>query len=330
MIKRILHFFHQHMLGIILTIIVIGTAWGICCHNLFVALKPTLPAALFVMLYPMMIGISLDRFKEIWKKPRDTILALLINQVVASLIIGPLVLLSVRSNPKFAAGMILMGVGPLAGSAATFAGIAGGDIAVVVTDVVITMLLSIILVPLWTLLWVGQIVPVPAWSILKSILVYVALPLIAGQLTRWWLIKKYGINLLNENKQYFGPTALIGVFWMVLVVFGLEGGIILKNPSIAVIAVIVMLVFYLLLFGTAIGLGLLFKMKYEDLVALAFGASSKNMSISTAIAIANFGPLAAIGVAMGGPFTEMWLLIALASIFPKFKDKIVGISKKRD
>jgi len=319
MVKAILKFFHKQMFPIILALIVVGTVGGLVRHPLFVALKPTIPWALFLMLYPMMIGLSLGQFAQIGRKPRDTLLAFALNQIVAPLIVGPLVLLTTSSNPKFAAGMILMGVGPLAGSAAAFAGIAGGDVAVVVTDVVLTMVASIVTVPLWTLLWVGQMIPVPAWSIFKSILLYVVLPLVAGQLTRWWLLKQYGQEWMKENKSYFGPIALIGVFWMVLVVFGMEGGIILKNPAMAVTAVLVMLAFYLLMFAIPIALGLILRMPYADVVALTYGASSKNMSISTALAIANFGPLAAIGVAMGGPFTEMWLLILLASLFPRWK-----------
>ncbi len=120
-----------------------GTVGGILWHPLFVALKPTIPWALLLMLYPMMIGLSLGLFAEIGRKPRDTILAFVLNQIVAPLIVGPLALLTASSNLKFAAGMILMGVGPLAGSAAAFAGITGSDVAVVVTDVVLTMVLAI-------------------------------------------------------------------------------------------------------------------------------------------------------------------------------------------
>lgn len=69
-----------------------------------------------------------ERFAEISHHPREAILAVLFNQVIAPLIVGPLVLLTIHARPAFAAGMILMGVGPLAGSAAAFAGIGGkGD-----------------------------------------------------------------------------------------------------------------------------------------------------------------------------------------------------------
>lgn len=192
LVKSVLKFIHNQMLPIILVMIVIGTAAGLVWHSAFVALKPTIPWALFVMLYPMMIGLSLGRFAEIGRHPREAVLAVLLNQVVAPLIVGPLVLLTTRSQPAFAAGMILMGVGPLAGSAAAFAGIASGDVAIVVLDVVLTMVVSILAVPLWTLLWVGQMIPVPAWSIFKSILLYVVLPLVAGQITRWGLLQHYG------------------------------------------------------------------------------------------------------------------------------------------
>ena len=132
-------------------------------------------------------------------------------------------------------------------------------------------------------------------------------------------MKQYGQEWLKQHKQYLGPISLLGVFWMVLVVFGLEGALILKNPLMAVTAVLVMLALYLLMFAIPIALGWILRMPYDDVVALTYGASSKNMSISSALAIANFVPIAAIGVAMGGPFTEMWLLILLASLFPRWK-----------
>ena len=62
---------------------------------------------------------------------------------------------------------------------------------------------------------------------------------------------------------------------MVLIVFGLEGGLILKNPLLAIKAVVIMLNFYLIISGITILSGILLRMKYEDIVVLTFGSASK-------------------------------------------------------
>ena len=44
------------------------------------------------------------------------------------------------------------------------------------------------------------------------------------------------------------------------------------------------------------------------------------MTIATAIAIGTFGSLAAVGTALGGPFSDMILMILLVRVFNKIRE----------
>lgn len=57
-----------------LMLILAGTGLGFLWHSVFVTLKPTIPWVLFVTLYPIMIGLSPERFAEIDRHPHEPLL----------------------------------------------------------------------------------------------------------------------------------------------------------------------------------------------------------------------------------------------------------------
>ncbi len=320
---KFLNFLKTHMFSLTFGLIIVNTILGVYFHQVYAVLKPTLPLALFVMLYPMMIGPDFrkaEQFKENGKYIGGN---LFLNLLISPLLIYALLQIIPIHNPAFVAGMVLIAVAPMAGSAAAFTGLAGGSVALTMVGVTLTLLISIVSVPFYMKLLVGTLIDVPVMKLLYSILIYVVVPLVLGQLTRTLWIHSKGENHFKAHKEMLSGISMIGMYWMVVMVFGLEGGIVLKHPALALKAILVMGVFYLVLFSLALLIAKLFKFQYENTVSLYY-STCKNMSISTALAIANFGPLGAIGAAMGGPFTDMWMMILSVRFLAKLKDHFKG------
>ena len=320
---KFLNSLKTHMFSLTFGLIIVNTILGVYFHSVYLFLKPTLPFALFVMLYPMMIGPDFrkaEQFKENGKYIGGN---LFLNLLISPLLIYALLQIIPIHNPAFVAGMVLIAVAPMAGSAAAFTGLAGGSVALTMVGVTLTLLISIVSVPFYMKLLVGTLIDVPVMKLLYSILIYVVVPLILGQLTRALWIHSKGENHFKAHKEMLSGISMIGMYWMVVMVFGLEGGIVLKHPALAIKAILVMGIFYLILFSLALLLAKFLKFQYKNMVSLYY-STCKNMSISTALAIANFGPLGAIGAAMGGPFTDMWMMILSVGFLQKIKSFFEG------
>ncbi len=316
---KFFNFLKSHMFSLTISLMVLGTLLGYYFHSVFMLLKPTLPLALFVMLYPMMIGPDFKRLEQFKSNGKYISSNLFLNLLISPLLIYVLLQLIPINNPAFLAGLVLIAVAPMAGSAAAFTGLAKGNVPLTLLGVTVTLLISIVSVPIYTKLLVGTVIYVPAAKLFYSILIYVILPLVLGQLTRWLWIRKKGEAHFKSKKEMLSGVSMIGMYWMVIVVFGLEGMIVLRHPNLAFKAIAIMLIFYTTLFALAILISKLLRLKYADMVSLYY-STCKNMSISTALSISTFGPLGAIGTAMGGPFTDMWMMILSLRFLPKLKE----------
>ena len=315
---KFLRFLRKNLLGITLGLIVINTILGMYFHSVFEYLKPTLPLALFVMLYPMMIGADFRRL-EFFSSNRKYIIAnVILNVIISPLLIYLLLKLFPMKNPAFTAGIVVIAVAPMAGSSAAFTGLVDGNVPLVLLGTTLTLLISIITIPLYTKILIGKIIYVPVTKLVYSIALYVIFPLILGQFTRYLWIKFKGEGHFKTHKEILPSISMIGMYWMVIIVFGLEGSIVLSHPAMTVKAILLMLIFYIVLFVLSLFLGKIMKFSYPDAAALYYSIC-KNMSISTALAIASFGPIGGIGAAMGGPFTDMPLMIISVKFLPKLK-----------
>ena len=315
---KFFNFLEKHMLSLTLSLIVINTLLGVYFHSVYHFLKPTLPLALFVMLYPMMIGPDFRRLENFGQNGKYVWSNLLLNLIISPLLIYLLLQFIPINNPAFLAGMVIIAVAPMAGSGAAFTGLAGGSVPLVLLGTTLTLLISIVSVPFYTKLLVGRMIYVPVSKLIYSISVYVVIPLILGQLTRYWWIHRKGEDHFKAHKKILPGISMIGMYWMVVMVFGLEGAIILKHPELALKAILVMLIFYVVLFVLSLIIAHVWKFRYPDAAALYYSIC-KNMSISTALAISSFGPIGGIGAAMGGPFTDMPLMILSVRFLPRIK-----------
>jgi len=80
------------------------------------------------------------------------------------------------------------------------------------------------------LLGVGKL-PVPWQALLLSIAIYVALPLVAGYLSRKWIIAVKGEPWFREKFLHFlTPVTIIALLATLVLLFSFKGEVILSNP----------------------------------------------------------------------------------------------------
>ncbi|WP_198005241.1 arsenic resistance protein [Methanothermococcus okinawensis] len=191
---------------------------------------------------------------------------------------------------------------------------AKGKVQLTLVGVIYTFFLSLLIIPLGSKLILEQVVKVPIMLLLKSLVIYIITPLVIGQLTKYVVLKYKGVQTLEKLKTPLEALSLAGVFIMVSIIFGINGIVITKEPQIILYGMAIMNIYVLLRWGLVYIVGKFLKFPLEQNIALTY-SSTYNMTISTAIGIATFGPMAAVGTVIGGPFALIFHMILLVKFF---------------
>ena len=192
---------------------------------------------------------------------------------------------------SYLAGCILLGVAPCTAMVLVWGYLARGNDGLTLVMVAINSLTMLVLYGVLGgfLLGVGRL-PVPWQALLLSIAIYVALPLVAGYLTRRWILAAKGEVWFREKFLHvLTPVTIAALLLTLVLLFSFKGEVIAANPlTIVWIAVPLFLqtcLIFALGYGMAKGLGL----RYEDAAPAAMIGASNHFEVAIATAVMLFG-----------------------------------------
>jgi ACR3 family arsenite efflux pump ArsB len=295
---RVAQFINKHMIKLLMGVIVLGLLVGYILPGLGKQLQVLYPVALFVMLYPMMVGIKIDEVAGAAKRVGFMSVVMLFNYLLSPLLAALLAQIFLAGYPDFAVGLILTGVVPCAGMIVAWTSMAKGNAPMTLVITVTSFLAGIILIPLWMSVLAGKYVPVNAWKMIETITYTIVIPLILGNLTRIWLVKRWGPKKFMELKPVFPAISALGMYMVFFISMMAESVTLVRNPQYLGIIAMPLVVFYTLLFGFSVLYARLTRTSYPDMVALAYGVSGKNISIALALAVVFFSPLTVMIIAI--------------------------------
>ena len=200
-------------------------------------------------------------------------------------------LLEVPLWRSYLAGCILLGVAPCTAMVLVWGYLAKGSDAHTLVMVAINSLTMLVLYGVLGgyLLGVGRL-PVPWQALLLSIVVYVALPLVAGYLSRRWIIRAKGEDWFKEKFLHLLTPITIGALLLTLVLlFSFKGEVILGNPLTILWIAIPLTIQTLLIFGLAYVLAKVFGLRYADAAPTAMIGASNHFEVAIATAVMLFG-----------------------------------------
>lgn len=278
--------------------IIAGVAYGWAYPAAAKGLKAYTTVILFIMLYPMMIGLRIEEVGKAVMNLKLISLSMLFNFVLSPLLAAGLAYLFLHNRPEFAVGLILTGTVPCAGMVAAWTGYAKGNVALALVIVALSLLVSIVMIPLWMPILAGVYVEIDAWGMFKEILLAVVVPLILGDLTRRAIFRLWGQDGFKEVKPTLPGVSMLGMYLIVFVSMGLEANNVLHNPQYFLIVLIPLMFFYVILFSGSVLFSRWVRFTYEDMVAFAYGTAGKNISIALALATIFFAPLTVLVLAL--------------------------------
>ena len=308
--------------------------------NDFSIYQVSIPIALclFFMMYPIMVKIDFSRVLKSVKTPKPVLITLVINWAVKpftmyaiayfflgyifkDLLPGSEVLISgekVELWRSYLAGTILLGIAPCTAMVLMWGYLAkGNDGLTLIMIAVNSLIMLFIFGPLGGFLLNVNSMPVPWETMLLSVGVYVALPLVAGYYSRIWIINKKGQVWFNERfLKYLTPVSIAALLITLVLLFSFKGDIIVNNPL--TILWISIPLFIQTIFIFVIGyfvLARLFKLSYHDAAPVALIGASNHFEVAIATAVVLFGLSSGAALAtVVGVLIEVPLMLALVSI----------------
>ena len=312
----------------VLLSIVAGVTFGWAYPATAKGLQSYTTVTLFIMLYPMMIGLRIEEVGKALMNLKLIGLSTLFNFVVSPLLAALLAYLFLHDRPDFAVGLILTGTVPCAGMVAGWTGYAKGNVALALVIVALSLLVSIVMIPIWMPVLAGVYVHIDALGMFKEILLAVVVPLILGDLTRRAIIRIWGAEGFKEIKPILPGISMLGMYIIVFISMALEANNVLRNPRYFLIILIPLAFFYAILFSGAVLFSRWMKFNYADMVAFAYGVAGKNISIALALATIFFSPLTVLVLALK-PIIQIGFMATFLRLGPRMQKWFLPVPANR-
>ncbi|QQE64802.1 arsenical-resistance protein [Leptolyngbya sp. BL0902] len=295
--------------GIVLGRLFPGVAVALDAMSLYQVSIP-IAICLFFMMYPIMVKIDFSQAKKAARTPRPVVLTLVINWLIKpfTMVLFAQVFLGGFFRPwlaeteiirgaeialadSYIAGCILLGIAPCTAMVLMWGYLSFSNQGHTLVMVAVNSLAMLFLyAPLGRWLLAANSLTVPWETIVLSVLIYVGLPLLAGAISRTWILRHKGRDYFeNVFLKYLSPISVIALLTTLVLLFAFKGDLIVRNPlHIALIAVPLFLqtnVIFGLTYVAAQKLG----MVYEDAAPAALIGASNHFEVAIATAVTLFG-----------------------------------------
>lgn len=297
----------------------LGLGYGLIAPTAW--LRALIVPLTLLMVYPMMVSLKL-RTLFVGGDGKAQVFAQTINFAVIPFVAYALGRLWFPEQPYFALGLLLASLLPTSGMTIAWTGFAKGNLAAAIKMTVVGLILGSLLTPFYVQWLMGATVAVDLFAVFMQIVLVVFLPMLAGQLTQAYLLRRHGQQAFQLHwAPRFPPLSTLGVLGIVFVAIALKGSTLLAHPELLLDILLPLFVLYLFnyAFSTFIARRLLPR---GDAIALVYGTVMRNLSIALALAMNAFG-------AAG---EDAALLIAVAYViqvqsaawYVKFSDRLFG------
>ena len=192
---------------------------------------------------------------------------------------------------SYLAGCILLGIAPCTAMVLVWGYLAKGNDGLTLVMVAINSLTMLLLYGVLGgfLLGVGRL-PVPWQALVLSISIYVALPLLAGYVSRRWIIRVKGEVWFREKFLHvLTPITIIALLATLVLLFSFKGEVILANPLTILWIAIPLFIQTNLIFWLGYGLAKLLRLNYRDAAPAAMIGASNHFEVAIATSTMLFG-----------------------------------------
>jgi ACR3 family arsenite transporter len=297
----------------------------------FAQLSIPIGVCLFFMMYPTVVGIAFSDVKKAVRKPKPLLLTIIANWVIAPPIMTLYANLTLQGNPQYIAGVILLGMSPCTAMVMWWIMLAKGDLAQGLINTTINALLMVGLYAPLSAFYLGVSgIPVPWDLIAMSVILFIAFPVSLGAVSRRLLIERKGKAWFDSTYlEIVRKISIIALLLTLIVMFSLEGEIILNNPLLVGYLAAPNLLHYITMIVITYSVSWLSNWDYPTSIDTTLIGSSSHFEVAIAVATTLYGINSGAALAtVIGPLMEVPLMLSVVKLglrtrhlFPRRKAK---------
>jgi ACR3 family arsenite transporter len=252
---------------------------------------------IWAMVYPMMVGVDPGSLRGVLKQPKGLAITLVVNWLIKPFTMAGLGVfffevvfadfIAPDNAQQYIAGLILLGAAPCTAMVFVWSQLTQGDesytlLQVSVNDVVMVFAFA----PIVAFLLGVTDIQVPWETLLMSVILFVALPLAAGIWTR----KRLGsLPRIEAFRDRIKPWSVIGLIATVVILFGLQGQVILERPEVIALIAVPILIQSYGIFAIAYAAAYTLGVPHRVAAPCALIGTSNFFELAVAVAISLFG-----------------------------------------
>ncbi len=279
--------------------------------------------AVFLMLYPMLTGMVVEKVKKAGRNYRLISLTLFFAFFMASATAYGLSRTIFINEPELALGIILVGAIPCSNMLIGWSGIADASVEDALVIAVVGLLLIPLLSPVIVRISGGPIIPIDTKQLILNLLVYILVPLACGYFTRREIIRRKGMPYFVEVKQYFPGVSAIGILLIVFFSVAKVAPKAIQHPIVFFQVTAGLFIYYLVQTLLAVATAKLFRFDYSRGMILILGATASSQAISLALAATMFGSMTVFALSFKPILQVLYIMFLIYALGPKIK-KFLG------
>jgi ACR3 family arsenite transporter len=293
--------------------IVAGVSLGNMLPDLFASLARleyasvnlVVAVLIWAMVYPMMVNVDFTSLRHIGDKPKGLVVTIVVNWLIKPFTMAGLGILffevvfadliAPADAQQYIAGLILLGAAPCTAMVFVWSQMTRGDATYTLVQVSMNDVIMIFaFAPIVALLLGVTDIVVPWPTLFLSVGLYVVIPLVAGALTREWLVRhaKRGENVEAAVARFTGaikPLSVIGLLATVVLLFGFQGQVILNRPLLIALIAVPLLIQSYGIFVVAYTGAWVLRIPFNIAAPCALIGTSNFFELAVAVAISLFG-----------------------------------------
>ncbi|PWE33493.1 arsenical-resistance protein [Maritimibacter sp. 55A14] len=299
----------------------------------FASVNLVVAVLIWAMVYPMMVGVDPGSLRDVARQPRGLLITLAVNWLIKPFTMAALAVvffqhvfapwIAPEDASQYIAGLILLGAAPCTAMVFVWSQLTRGDETYTLLQVSVNDLIMVIaFAPIVAFLLGVTDIAVPWETLVLSVLLFVALPLAAGLLTRRHLGETAAVAAFQARVK---PYSVIGLIVTVMILFGLQGQVITARPFVILLIAVPIVLQSYSIFVLAYAAAFAFRVPHRIAAPCALIGTSNFFELAVAVAISLFGLNSGAALAtVVGVLVEVPVMLTLVAFANRTRARFAG------